>query len=260
MAYYLGIDIGSGSSKAVLTQDGNILMYHCVRSGINYKLSARRLFDEILAKTKLSVSDITGIVKTGQGAGMVEYSSRQIADIRCCAKGMINVFSEVRTIIDIEGQSTQVMQINDRGQIVNFVTSERCAAGAGRFLDIISNVLQIPLSEIGELSLSSKSPVVFTTACAVFGESEAVSRVAEGVSKEDIVAGVHKALAEKIGSMVDRVGMELKGGICGGGALNSGLIEWVRRRLGVELLVPSQPQYITAYGAALFAAEPEKTN
>jgi predicted CoA-substrate-specific enzyme activase len=260
MPYYLGIDIGSGSSKAVLTQDGNILMYHCLRSGINYRLVAKKLLEEILVKTKLSVSDITGIVKTGQGAGMVEYSSRQVADIRCCARGMINIFPEVRTVIDIEGQSTQVMRINDRGQIVNFIASERCAAGAGRFLDIISNVLQIPLSEIGELSLRSNSPVVFTTACAVFGESEAVSRVAEGVSKEDILAGVHKALAEKIGSMVDRVGMELKCGICGGGALNLGLIEWVHRRLGVELLVPSLPQYITAYGAALFAAEPEKTN
>ena len=258
MAYYLGVDIGSGSSKGVLTQDSNILIYHSLRSGINYKLAAKKLLDEILAAANLSISDIAGIVTTGQGAGMVEYSGRQIADIRCCAKGMINVLPEVRTVIDIEGQSTQVMRINDHGQIVNFVTSERCAAGAGRFLDIISNVLQIPLAEIGELSLKSKGPVIFTTACAVFGESEAVSRVAEGVCKEDIVAGVHKALAEKIGSMVDRVGLELKCGMCGGGALNLGLIEWVHRRLGVDILVPPQPQYITGYGAALFAAEPGK--
>jgi predicted CoA-substrate-specific enzyme activase len=257
MTYYLGVDIGSGSSKAVLIKDGGIVYSHMIRSGVNYKLAAHRLYEEILEKAGLSAADISGIVKTGQGAGMVEYTERQVADIRCCSRGMINVFPEVRTVIDVEGQSTQVMRINDRGQIINFVISERCAAGAGRFLDIISNVLQIPLSEIGEMSFKSKNPIVFTTACAVFGESEAVSRVAEGISKEDIVAGVHKALAEKIGSMVDRVGMEPKCGICGGGALNNGLVKWLEQRLGVELYVPQHPQFITAYGAALFAAEPE---
>lgn len=241
-------------------KNSDIIASHSLRSGVNYKLAVQKLHEALLAKAKISINDVVGTVATGQGAGMVEYADRRVADIRCCARGINSVFPGVRTIIDVEGQSTQVLRINEQGQVINFITSERCAAGAGRFLDIIANVLQIPLGEIGALALKSNTPVVFTTACAVFGESEAVSRVAEGVSKEDIIAGVHKALAEKISSMVDRVGMEPKYGMCGGGALNVGLVEWVQRRLGIELMVPLQPQYITALGAAIFAKELGKTN
>jgi len=255
MKYFLGIDIGSSNSKAVALKNGEIIATHSLRSGINYKTAAQNLRQQLLEKAKIDHSDVAFTVSTGQGAGMVDYADQQVADLRCCARGMNSVFPEVRTIVDVEGQSTQVIRINPRGQVVNFVISEKCASGAGRFLDIIANVLQITLEEIGPLSLKSNNPVTFTTACAVFGESEAVSRVAEGVSKEDILAGVHKALADKIGSLVQRVGMEQKVGICGGGALNIGLVEWVKRRLGVDLLVPSQPQFVTALGAAMFARE-----
>ncbi|MDP2918885.1 MAG: acyl-CoA dehydratase activase [Dehalococcoidia bacterium] len=255
MAYYLGIDIGSGTSKGVVLGDDGIIAAHSLRSGVNYKLSALNLHNELLKKARLTEDDIAGTVATGQGAGLVAYADQQIADLRCCARGMNSVFPQVRTVIDIEGQSAQVLRINAQGRVVNFVISEKCASGAGRFLDIIANVLQIPLEEIGPLSLKSENPVVFTTACAVFGESEAVSRVAEGMSKEDILAGVHKALAEKIVSLVGRVGMEPECGMCGGGALNKGMVEWVQRRLGVKLLVLEQPQFITALGAAIFARE-----
>jgi predicted CoA-substrate-specific enzyme activase len=258
MSYYLGVDIGSETSKAVVVHEGVEIAFHSLRSGINYRLAANKVYEEILTVAKLSTNDIVNIVATGQGASMVEYAKRQVADMRCCAKGMLSVFPLVRTLIDVEAQSTQVMRLDSEGQIINFMTSERCAAGAGRFVDIIANVLQIPLSEIGQVSLKSKKPITFTTACAVFGESEAVSRVAEGVSIEDILAGVHKALAEKIGSMVERAGPVAPYGICGGGALNIGLVEWVARTLKVELLIPPHPQFITAYGAAIFASEPSK--
>lgn len=253
MSYYLGIDIGSGTSKGVVLQDNNVIAYHLLRSGVNYKQVIMKLREELLEKVKVSPDDITNTVATGQGANLVDYADSQIADIRCCARGMNKVLPEVRTIIDVEQQSTHVIRINREGEVINFVNSERCASGAGRFLDIISNVLQIPLEEIGPLSLKADNPVIFTTGCAVFGESEAVSRVAEGISKENILAGVHKALAENISSMVDRVGREPEYGICGGGALNVGLIEWIQRQLGIELKVPSQPQFVTALGAAIIA-------
>jgi predicted CoA-substrate-specific enzyme activase len=255
MAYYLGIDIGSGTSKGIITQDGSVVASYSLRSGVNYKLASQKLREELLTRAKLAIGDIVFTVATGQGSANVEYANQQIVDIRCCARGINSVFPETRTVIDVEGQSTQVIRINSQGQVINFVISEKCASGAGRFLDIIANVLQIPLEEIGPLSLKSNNPVVFTTACAVFGESEAVSRVSEGVSKEDILAGVHKALAEKIVSLVDRVGLEQECAICGGGALNTGLVVWVQRRLGIELLVPPQPQFVTALGAAIFARE-----
>lgn len=255
MAYYMGIDIGSGTSKGVIIRDGKPIVFHILRSGINYRKAADNLRDELLGKAKLSVKDIKYVVATGQGNGIVEYKNQQVTDIRCCARGINSIFPDVRTVIDVEGQSTQVIRLNEQGQVINFVISEKCASGAGRFVDIISNVLQIPLEELGALSLKSKNPVVFTTACAVFGESEAVSRVAEGVPREDIIAGVHKALAEKIASLANRAGLEEKCAICGGGALNIGLLKWVQDRLGIELLVPEQPQFITALGAAIIAGE-----
>lgn len=260
MAYFLGVDIGSGISKGVLTREGQVLAVHSLRTGVNYRLAADNLRNGLLEKAGVSAALIAATKATGQGAGMADYADGQAADIRCCARGMNNIFPQVHTIIDVEGQSTQVMRVKGTGQIINFVISEKCASGAGRFLEIIANVLQIPLEEIGALSLKSSNPVVFTTACAVFGESEAVSRVAEGVSKEDILGGVHKALADKIASLVDRVGMEPECGICGGGALNAGLVEWVQRRLGLKLLVPAQPQFVTALGAAILAQEDAKDN
>jgi len=148
-----------------------------------------------------------------------------------------------------------VIRINKEGQVTNFVVSEKCAAGSGRFLEIIANVLRIDLKNVGPLSLKSTNPVTFTTGCAVFGESEAISRVSEGISKEDILAGVHKALADKLSTLVDRVGLEEQCAISGGGGLNVGLIHSLEEKLGIQLLVPSQPQFITALGAAIMAEE-----
>jgi len=158
----------------------------------------------------------------------------------------------------VQAQSSQVIRLSENGWVTNFVVSEKCAAGSGRFLEVIANVLQIEIKDIGPLSLRSKHPVTFTTACAVFGESEAISRVAEGMAKEDILAGVHKALANKISALIDRVGLEKDCAISGGGGLDVGLIKSVEEKLGIKLLVPPQPQIVTALGAAIMAEEGEK--
>ena len=151
-----------------------------------------------------------------------------------------------------------MIRLSEEGKVTNCVVSEKCAAGSGRFLNIIANVLRIDLEDIGPLSLGSRNPVTFTTGCAVFGESEAVSRVAEGISKEDILAGVHKALADKISTLIDRVGLEKQCAISGGGGLDIGLIKSVEEKLGIQLLVPPQPQLVTALGAAIMAEESQR--
>lgn len=255
MAYFMGIDIGSSTSKGVITCDGRLEAYHLLLSGVNYRTAARKLVEELLAKAGLCREDIACTVATGQGSANVEFSDRQVADIRCCARGIISIFPSVRTVIDVQGQSTQVLRLSDQGLVTNFAISEKCASGSGRFLDIIANVLQIKLEDIGPLSLKSENPVTFTTGCAVFGESEAVSRVSEGISREDILAGVHQALAEKIFALVNRVGLEERCAIGGGGALNVGLIKRVEDKLGVELLIPPEPQLLTALGATVMAEE-----
>ena len=258
MAWFMGIDIGSGTSKGVITKDGKLEAYHLVPTGVDYRVAAQKVRDELLARAGLQPEDIAFTVTTGHGASLISFSNQQVSDIRCCAKGINTVFPSARTVIDVQGQSSQVMRINEKGQVINFVVSEMCASGSGRFLEVIANVLQLDLKDIGPLSLESKNPVTFTTGCAVFGESEAITRVAEGVSKEDILAGVHRALAGKLSALVDRVGLEKDCAISGGGALNPGLVAMVEQRLGVKLLVPPQPQLVTALGAAIMAAEGSK--
>ncbi len=255
MTYFMGIDIGSGTSKGVVTRDGELLAYHLLSSGVNYRVVAQQLREELLAKAKLSPKDIAYIVATGQGSANVAFCNQQVTDIRGCARGISRIFPSVRTVIDVQAQSSQVIRLSESGQVINFVVSEKCAAGSGRFLEVIANVLQIDLKDIGALSLKSRNPVSFTTGCAVFGESEAISRVAEGSAKEDILAGVHQALADKISALIDRVGLERDCAISGGGGLDVGLIKRVEEKLGIKLLVPPQPQMVTAFGAAIMAEE-----
>ncbi|MEE8318200.1 MAG: acyl-CoA dehydratase activase [Dehalococcoidales bacterium] len=256
--YYLGIDIGSRTSKGVVTGDGRLLACHVLPSGVNYRAAAEKLRGELLDKTGLSAADITATVATGQGAGNVPFPNEPVTDIRCCARGMNGVFPSVRTIIDVQAQSSQVIRLNGSGLVTGFTVSEKCAAGSGRFMEVIANVLQVELKDIGPLSLKSNNPVAFSTGCAVFGESEAVSRVAEGSAVEDILAGVHQALADKIAALVDRVGMEADCALSGGGGFDAGLIRAVEAKLGVRMRLPPQPQIITALGAAIMAAEATK--
>lgn len=253
MALIMGLDIGSGTSKGVIVRDGNPVVYHLLPSGVNYRAVAEKLREEILAIAGLSAVDITETIATGHGAGAVAFSRHQASDILCCARGMTSIFPSVRTIIDVQRTFTQVIRLNATGHVINFIINEKCATGSGCFLDIISHVLQIDLKDAGPLSLGSDNPVVFTTGCAVFGESEAISRVSEGASREDILAGVHQALASKISTLVERVGLEMDCAMSGGGALNVGLVKSVEEKLGFRLLAPDQPQFINAIGAALMA-------
>lgn len=255
MAWFMGIDIGSGTTKGVITEDSEPKAYHLLPSGVNYKAAAQKLREELLAEAGLSPEDIVRTVITGYGANDIPFGDEEVADIRCCARGINNIFPSVRTVIDVQGQSSQVIRVNGEGQVTNFVVSEKCAAGSGRFLDVIANVLRIDIKDVGPLSLKAKNPVMFSTGCAVFGESEAVSRVAEGFSKEDILAGVHEALANKISALINTVGLEKECAISGGGGLNVGLIKSVEEKLGIQLRVPPQPQFVTALGAAIMAKE-----
>jgi (R)-2-hydroxyacyl-CoA dehydratese activating ATPase len=255
MTWYMGVDIGSVTTKGVITGNGQIETSLIVSSGSNYRMAAEKLREELLNKAGLQPKDITRVAVTGRSADRISFGDRIITDMLCCARGINRLFPEARTVIDVQGQSSQVLRVGEKGQLINFAVSEKCASGSGWFLDIISNVLQIKIEEIGPLSLLSEKPVVFTTGCAVFGESEAISRVAEGFRKEDIIAGVNNALADKTASLANRVGLEEPVAMSGGGGLNIGLIKSIEERLGVRLLVPRQPQLVTALGAAIIVEE-----
>ena len=253
MAWFMGIDIGSAYSKGVIIRDSELAAYRVIPSGANYQTTAETIRQELLSQANLTQDDITDAVATGTGAANVTFASHKASEIICTARGINGVFPQVKTAIEVAGQSSKVIKINEQGMVTDFTVSEKCAAGSGRFIDVIANVLRIDLKNFGPLSLKSKQPVTFGTGCAVFGESEAITRVAEGIPKEDIAAGVNQALASKISSLAKKIKLEEPCAICGGGALNTGLINAVEQELHIQLLVPPQPQIIGALGAAIIA-------
>lgn len=252
MSWCLGIDIGSAYTKGVLLRDSEIAASAIRLSGIDHRVTAETIRDELLAPLG-EVPQSLAVVATGIGAANVAFATNRVSDIVCTARGINRLFPEARTTIDIGAQSTRVIRLDKKGMVTDFVVSEKCAAGSGRFIEVIANVLRISLDEFGALSLKSKSPVTFSTGCAVFGESEAITRVAEGVAKEDIAAGVNLALAAKIASLIKRLGLQTPCAVCGGGALNQGLIAALEKELGIKLLVPLEPRTVTALGAAIQA-------
>jgi predicted CoA-substrate-specific enzyme activase len=255
MIYVAGIDIGSAFSKAVVMSKNKIIAYQVIPSGGDYKLAAEEVAGKALGKAKLSLTDISYTVATGYGAANVSFASEVVSDISADGRGVYYLFPSARTVIDIGGQFTKVFKVGEGGKPTAFLLSEKCAAGSGRFLQIVARVLQVELKDIGKLSLSSKKKVDFNTGCAVFAESEAISRIAEGASKEDILAGLHRTLAAKIETMAERLGIEPDCALIGGGAKDIGLVKSIEERLGRRLLLPEEPQIVAALGAALIAGE-----
>ncbi len=256
MSWFLGIDIGSAFSKGAITRDLELVASHTIISGANYRTSAQAIRSELIRKVNLADDDIVNTVATGYGADSVYFADQKASDIVCTARGINNVFPQARTVIDVASQSTRVIRLNEKGIVTNFTVSEKCAAGSGRFIEVIANVLRIDLADFGPLAARSKNPITFGTGCAVFGESEAITRISESIPKEDIAAGVNQALASKISSLVKKVKLEEPCAVCGGGALNTALVKTIETELNATLLVPPNPQIIAALGAAIIAAIP----
>jgi predicted CoA-substrate-specific enzyme activase len=253
MSWFMGIDIGAAYSKGVIIKDFRLVASHIIISGANYRTSAETIRNELIRKANLTQDDIANTVATGSGADNVYFASQKANDIVCTARGINNVFPQAKTVIDVASQSTRVIRLNEEGIVTNFTVSEKCAAGGGRFIEVIANVLRIDLSDFSPLAAQSKNPITFSTGCAVFGESEAITRVSEGIPKEDIAAGVNKALASKISSLVKKLKLEDPCAVCGGGALNIALVKTIEGELDTNLLVPPRPQLVTALGAAIIA-------
>ncbi len=252
---FLGIDIGSYNSKGVcLNPQETLASFDCLSRG-DYKATAEKIKAELLRHSGRKEEEISWTVATGFGAQLVSYANETKTDILCLAKGVASIFPHVRTVIDIGDLYTKIIRMDGRGTVHNFLLSGKCAGGSGRILLIIAKVLQIRVEEIGELSLKSQKRVDFHTGCAVFSESEAISRIAEGEKKEDLLAGLHRALAAQIHSLVQRIGVEKEVAIVGGGARDVGLIQAFQEVSGYEVWVPPQPHMVAALGAALIARE-----
>jgi len=253
--YLAGLDIGSALSKAVIMKDKTILSSSVRPTEGNFSQAADSVLKEALEKAGLSYFDLALIGACGLGASFISHPFTKITEISCHSRGINYLFPMARTVIEVGNQASRVIKVTEEGKVADCIVSDRCAAGSSRILQIIAKVLKVDLKDMGELSLKSTNPVKFTTGCAVFAETEAISRVAEGMRKEDIIAGLHQALAARISAMVQRIKLEEKCAITGGGAKDIGLIKAVESKIGKELLVSDDPLITGAIGAALIVAE-----
>jgi predicted CoA-substrate-specific enzyme activase len=211
--------------------------------------------EEVLDKASITFDSVTYIVSTGYGRINVPFADRQVTEITCHAKGISSLFPEARTIIDVGGQDSKAIRINASGRPIDFIMNDKCAAGSGRFIEVIADTLGIKLDEVGELSLHGKQPAKVSNICTIWAQQEVAARLSEGVSIPDLLAGIHHSLAERITRMVNRIRVEEAVVLTGGGGKNKGLVKALAEHLGHEILVPDEPLITGALGAALLGRE-----
>lgn len=250
-----GIDIGSRAAKAVLMRD-NSLISHVIGDTLpDSVMTSNVTMEELLDGTGVAIKDIDYIVATGYGRILVPFANENVSEISCHARGINWYFPSVRTILDMGGQDCKAISCDDAGRVVRFVMNDKCAGGTGRFLEMIAEVLNVPLERSGDLALQSTNKVPFNTICAVFAKSEAIAYRRQGVDKSDILSGLNDAIAQRSLNLLKRVTIEKDFSITGGIAKNRGMVAKLAEKVGLEPLLSEDPQIIGALGAALFAAE-----
>lgn len=252
--FTMGIDIGSTASKSIIIKDGKEIVAKSVISvGTGTTGPARVIRDALEQIGFESISQLDGVVATGYGRNSIEEVPAQMSELSCHAKGAHFLFPEVRTIIDIGGQDSKALKIGENGMLENFVMNDKCAAGTGRFLDVIAKVLELRLEDLEKLDEESKVDVAISSTCTVFAESEVISQLAKGTKVEDIIKGIHTAIASRVGSLAKRVGIKDQVVMTGGVALNKGMVRALEKNIGFKIYTSEYCQLNGAIGAALFA-------
>lgn len=253
--YTLGIDVGSTSSKCVILADGKeILGSALVAKGAGTD-GVDIVLDEALKQANLKFEDMHSIVSTGYGRNSYEKADKTMSELSCHAKGGAYVFGSVRTIIDIGGQDAKVLKLDEKGQMQNFVMNDKCAAGTGRFLEVMSNVLQVPLDDFGDYDAKATEKTNISSTCTVFAESEVISALAHEADVENIIKGIHYSVASRVAGQARRVGVQEPVAMTGGVSRNSGIVRALEQELGVSIAVSPDSQLAGAIGAAIYAYE-----
>jgi len=260
MSYYVGIDIGSATTKVAVVNDEKILGHKVVLTGVHCEETAREALEFLLQQLNLEFEQIKSVTSTGYGRRLVKFADSNISEISANVKGALwygdQSGIQVRTIINLGGQDSKVIAIDDQGVTKNFAMNDKCAAGTGRFLETMARILEINVTDLGEIALEADVPIRINATCAVFAESEIISLVARKKLKSEIVAGAHYAIAKRLSRMAKRVGIVDQVFFDGGPALNGGLIKAMEDELASDVYVPpSVPQVTTAVGAALIARD-----
>jgi predicted CoA-substrate-specific enzyme activase len=272
----MGLDIGSRSAQCVILEDGRLLTYGNVETGPQSARTAYVAVDAAVHRScelwgenrmqmpdvktdHLRIEDMDYIVSTGYGRAVVPFAHGTVTEISCHGRGAHWLVPGVSTILDMGGQDCKAIRVNERGQVTRFIINDKCAAGTGRFVEIIAEAMKVPLFEVGELSLKSTKDITLSAVCTVFIKSEAIALLKKGVSKADILAGLHEAISKRVLALLKGVGIADKFVITGGIGKNVGVVTKLGEQLdGIEITVPEEPQIAGALGAALFAFDRAK--
>ena len=251
-----GIDIGSTSTQAVILQDNVILGFSNMRAGVDRGENAQEALDSALIASRVIQSDIKFIVGTGYGRYQIPFANRNVTEITCHARGANYYFPNARTVLDMGGQDCKAIRCDQRGKVKAFVMNDKCAAGTGRSMEMIAKLLDIPIEDIGPLSLDiDKEPPQLSSGCVVFAKSEALRLIRGGVSQNAVLAAYCSALAQRVISLIQRIGLQEELTISGGIAKNGGVVKRIEESLKVKAKICSEPQIVGALGAALIAQD-----
>ncbi len=252
---YAGIDVGSLSAEAVIISESTMVAYSIRKTGASPLRAAQKCLGEALEKVGASKDNIRAIVSTGYGRLRIPFADMEVTEITCHAKGAHFLFPRTRTVVDIGGQDSKVITMDEEGNVRDFVMNDRCAAGTGRFLEVMASALEADLANLGQLSLQAKKAVSISSMCTVFAESEVISLIADGYKREAIIRGVHESISRRIFRMTKRLRVKEEITFTGGVAKNQGMVKALEGLFGVKLNIPPEPQIVGALGAALIAKE-----
>jgi predicted CoA-substrate-specific enzyme activase len=252
----LGVDIGSLTGKALILGDNEILAWDLILTGPDSVETGTAVTGNVLRKAGLSLDDMDFIVSTGYGRIVIPFAHKNISEISCHAKGSHWFFPSARTILDMGGQDCKAIRCDENGKVTDFIMNDKCAAGAGRSMGIMADLLNVALEDIGELSLAGeRGGVPISSTCVVFARSEVLSYLRQGVSKNDILAGACEALCRRVEGLLKRTGIREDFVISGGIAKNSGVVNRLEESMGAKAHICFEPQIVGALGAAIFGRE-----
>lgn len=251
----MGIDIGSAACKCVILKDGSEIAARALVPLGTGTSGPQQVYDEALKKAGVQRDEISRILVTGYGRFTFDEADGQKTELSCHARGVNFLFPTVRTIIDIGGQDTKVLRLNNKGQLDSFVMNDKCAAGTGKFLDVMAGILNVKTAELGDIGEEATSEVSISNTCTVFAESEVISKLASRVKIPDLVAGINRSVAKRVAALVFRIGIVKDVAMSGGVALNKGVVRALGEEIKTEILVHKDCQLAGALGAALFAWE-----
>ena len=255
MAYYLGIDVGSTASKVVVVDgSGEICGQGLHPSGAG-TVGPERALQAALDDAGIERADLAFTCSTGYGRHLQEWTDMQMSELSCHAKGAHRLFPEARTVIDIGGQDAKVLSLGPDGQLENFVMNDKCAAGTGRFLDVMAGIFGIAVGELADYDARSVEVAQISSTCTVFAESEVISKLAAGIPIPNIVAGIHSSVVDRTYGLAKRLGVKPEVAMTGGVALNAGLRKRLEEKLGLPILTSELSQVNGALGAALYARD-----